>query len=401
MHFSRPRRSPAVDTAGGGALDCGCGTHVKGGRVLEARDYWIALSLVPEVGGARLAALCGHFGSAEAVLNASASALQQVPGIGPGLAGRISGWRGLVDVGGELAKAEAAGARILTSEDGEYPPVLRELPAPPPLLYVLGELPPPGSPAVAIVGARRASAYGIRTAHDLAGDLARRGLVIVSGMARGIDSAAHQGALDAGGLTVAVLGCGVDVVYPPENDKLYGRIVESGAVVSECPMGISPSAGNFPRRNRIISGLCLGVIVVEAGSDSGALITADLALEQGRDLLAVPGHAGDSKAVGPNALIKQGAALVETADDVLGALRLDHLSGVADAPSPRKVEFILSELGPDARAIHDVLSMDPMHIDEVTRAVGLSSPAVSSALLMLEMRKLVQQLPGKLFVRNA
>ena len=377
----------------------------EGRAYLQPRESWIALSLVPGVGGARLAALVARFGTPERVLSASVAELAEVPGMGPVLAERVAGWRAYADVGGEVASAEAAGARIVTAEDAEYPTLLRAIAAWPPLLYVKGELPASEVPAVAIVGARRASAYGVRTAHDLAAQLARRGVVIVSGMARGVDSAAHQGALDGGGRTVAVLGCGVDVVYPPENGALYDRIVESGAVLSECPMGTGPLAGNFPSRNRIISGLCRAVVVVEAASDSGALITADLALEQGRELLAVPGHVGDSKAAGANALIKQGAALAETADDVLGAIGLDHLAGaggaVGGAPSARKVGLVLAELGEDARAIHEALSFEPMHIDEVTRAVDLSPAAVSSVLLHLEMRKLVAQLPGKQFVRTS
>lgn len=293
----------------------------------------------------------------------------------------------------EIALIEKAGARVVAFTDAGYPPLLREINDPPVMLYVKGELPDFESPAVAVVGTRHPSHYGLKMSEVIARDLAYSGVTVVSGMARGCDTAAHKGALFAKGRTIAVLGTGVDVPYPGENAKLYAQILEAGAVVSEFPMSTPPAPYNFPKRNRIISGLSLGVVVVEAPLRSGALQTARLALDYNRDVFAVPGPVTSPKSMGTNRLIKEGAMLVETAADVLGALNITGESRAAAGTEPLA-------LSGDERVVWDSIKDDPVHIDAIISATGLSAPVASALLLDMELRGLVVQTPGMCFLRR-
>jgi DNA processing protein len=357
--------------------------------------YWIALRLIPGIGNITCRNLLARFGSPEFVFHAGRDDLAEVEGLGPQTAQAILQFRHSDAINREIEHIEAAGVRALTIASPEYPDNLRNIYDPPPLLYVKGSLTPQDKSALAVVGSRSSSDYGRRAAHDICREIAASGLTVVSGMARGIDAVAHSAALTAQGRTIAVLGCGVDVVYPPENQKLYDRIIENGAVVSEYSMGAKPNAYNFPARNRIISGLALGVLVVEAGIKSGSLITARMALEQGRDVFAVPGSIYSFKTKGAHSLLRNGAKLVEGAADILEELNL------AD-PQHRKTETAvdaLPELEPALQNLYGMLQESPVHIDDLIVRSNLPSGQLSSLLLELELSGFVQQLPGKRFAK--
>jgi DNA processing protein len=292
-----------------------------------------------------------------------------------------------------------AGVRVIVWGDPDYPTRLQEIASAPPVLYVRGTLESADEAAVAIVGARHATAYGETVAGELAGELSRRGLTIVSGLARGIDAAAHRGALEAGGRTIAVLGSGLDRIYPPEHRGLAEGVTAAGAVVSEFPLGTAPLRLHFPRRNRIISGLSLGVIVVEASVGSGALITAHHALEQGREVFAVPGRVHARYSEGCNRLIKAGAKLVETWEDVLSELvpHLKRRTAVRPAVPPPPVPPALTA---EEQRVFDLLAAGPLHIDALIVRAGLGGGRVASALVGLEMKGVVRQLSGKVFERH-
>src|SRR2546425_755979 len=280
--------------------------------------------------------------------------------------------------------------------DERYPELLRAIYDPPPVLYCDGSLEPGDRQAVAIVGSRQATPYGLRITETLAGELSALGFTILSGFARGIDAAAHRAALAAGGRTIAVLGCGLDVDYPPGHASLHAEIAGSGAVLTEFAHGTPPRATNFPRRNRIISGLALGVVVVEAAEDSGSLITARLALEQGREVFAVPGSIDAPTSRGPHGLLKQGAKLVETVDDIVEELlpQLDRpLQTLKSEPIAALPEHV--ELSPSERTVLDLISREPLHLDDLTERSRLTTPAVAGILLGLELKALVKQLPGQ------
>lgn len=285
----------------------------------EQRD-WLALSLVPGVGTTLFVRLLARFATPARVLAASEHELLEV--VGPKLAQRIRAYRETVDVQAQERALEQYNAQLVTMDDPSYPAHLAEIYDPPLALFVRGAIHESDEHAVAIVGTRTPSTYGYKMAERLGEQLAARGITVVSGMANGIDTAAHEGALRSGGRTIAVLGCGVDIVYPAENAALMHRIAQQGAVVSTFPMGVKPSKGHFPYRNRVISGMSLGVIVVEAPPGSGSLITARIASEQGREIFAVPGHAGDRNALGPHSLLREGAKLVESIDDIIMELEL-------------------------------------------------------------------------------
>jgi len=294
----------------------------------------------------------------------------------------------------EIKMAEAQNIKILCLEDEEYPKLLKQIHDPPPIIYFKGELAPKNS--IAIVGTRIATRYGLETAKRFAGELSSLGITVVSGLALGIDSAAHEGALDAGGNTIAVLGSGVDKIYPPSNSGLAARILDNGgALISEFPIGFPPDAWTFPQRNRIISGLSLGVIVVEGNYDSGAMITAKVALEQGREVFAVPQNIESEQGRGPHWLIKQGAKLIESIDDIL-----DELQHVLNIKRIKKSEIKrdYSNLRPEEQKILSFLSAEPKHIDMISIETGLPVSEVSSLLLMLEVKKIIRQLPGKMFL---
>jgi len=359
---------------------------------MQEREAWLALNMVPHVGPATFALLLERFGSARRVFTAPLKALEAVDGVGPVTAKAIHTFPAEETVARERKRMAARGVRFLTLGDGEYPGPLREIAQAPPVLYIRGTWEDRDRRAVAIVGSRNATPHGRGVADRLACDLAMRGLTIVSGMARGIDAAGHRGALRAGGRTLAVLGSGADIVYPAEHRKLAEAIAERGALLSEFPLGTRPHKGNFPQRNRLISGLSLGVIVVEAALDSGALITANHAVEQGREVFAVPGMVGGRLSQGCHQLIKAGAKLTEGWEDVLEELRVE-------ARVPRAVGPSLPPLEGEEARVFALLAEEPIHIDAIIAGSGLPSPAVAARLLSLEMKGWVKQLSGKTFVR--
>ncbi|HYL81429.1 MAG TPA: DNA-processing protein DprA [Candidatus Acidoferrum sp.] len=361
----------------------------------EREARW-AFGLLPQLGGVGLQGLLSTFGTATRAWEASVEMLRAVPGIGPAAAQAVSGYPWARKLREEQARVTRAGLRVIVWGDAEYPPLLRHIASAPVVLYQRGSLEPGDEAAVAIVGARHATGYGETVAHELGMELSRRGLTIVSGLARGIDAAAHRGALEATGRTLAVLGSGLDQIYPPEHVPLADQVAASGALLSEFPLGTAPLRPHFPRRNRIISGLSLGVIVVEAGVDSGALITAHHALEQGREVFAVPGRVHARYSEGCNRLIKAGAKLVETWEDVLGEL-VPHLKGRksrrAETPPP-------PDLRPEEQRVFELLADGPLHIDLLIGRAGLQPGRVASALVGLEMKGVVRQLHGKVFERT-
>lgn len=372
---------------------------------MTSREAYIALNMVDGVGPIRVRALLDRFNEPQAILSATKVDLMQVEGVGDEVARSIMGWREQVDLDEELKRIESANVKVVTRDDAEYPKNLREVYDPPIVLYVKGRLSERDALAIAVVGSRRTTLYGQDMARKLAYQLGRVGVTVVSGLARGIDTAAHTGALQAKGRTVAVIGCGIDIVYPSENEKLANEIVEKGgAVVTEFPFGVKPDKQNFPMRNRIISGWSLGTVVVEANLKSGALITANQAAEQGRQVFAVPGRADSILSRGTNKLIKDGAKLTEDAEDILGEFeyllpkRATEQAESTSESGGTKPALVLSELEEKVMA-H--VSQDETAIDEIIRASGLTTACVSATLLSLEMKRLVRQLPGKLYVRNS
>ncbi len=372
----------------------------------KSKDCWVVLNLIPGIGALRIKKLLEYFKSPERILNASVKELQKVEGIGREFAGRITRWRETVDVKRELELVEKYGAYVLNLDDEEYPCRLREIYDPPAVLYVKGEVSANDEKAIAIVGTRYPSFYGRMITEDLGKKLAMRGFTIVSGMARGIDSAAHRGALAVKGRTIAVLGCGIDTVYPPENARLMKEIISSGAVLSEFPIGAKPDRENFPRRNRIISGLSLGVIVVEAAKNSGSLITAGFALEQGREVFAVPGKVDSPKSYGTHRLIKEGAKLVQDVDDILEELSMQVRGlGGGKSQDPKngmsaRQQTDVPHLKGEEEKVYELLSSDPRHIDVICSEANLPVSKVSSTLVMLEVKGLIRQLPGKQFAKK-
>ena len=355
---------------------------------------WLALGRVKGLGGVGFKKLATSFADPTEAFFASKAKLEQIEGLHRDVIDRLVNFSGWVEIADELRRVRNAGVEILRFTSPSYPARLRMITDPPPLLYVKGALAAADDRAVAIVGSRSASDYGRRVARDLARGLASLGFTVVSGMARGIDGAAHESALQAGGRTIAVLGSGVEKAYPPEHEALYRRISQSGAVVSELPVGTRPVAFNFPARNRLISGLSLGVVVVEATEKSGSLITAAMALEQGREVFAVPGEAGASRSRGAHQLIRQGAKLVETVRDVIEEIapQLMQRGGTETPPSPRLLPPNASD---SARKIFALLQDNPLQVDEVIERSGLPAAQVLEILLDLELRGLVRQSPGK------
>ncbi|MCA1815527.1 MAG: DNA-processing protein DprA [Acidobacteria bacterium] len=373
---------------------------------------WIALNMTPGVGPRAAARLLERFGSAEGVYTALRAELERLR-LKPEAVESIVLRDRHEEAERELERVRGLGADVLVLDDGTYPHLLREIADPPITLYVKGDWAACfESPCVAVVGSRRASTYGQNVATMLARDLAGRGVVIVSGLARGIDAAAHRGALEAGGRTVAVLGTGLDEAYPRDHKKLAEEILaKGGALVSQFPLGTPPIPENFPYRNRIISGLSLGVVLVEAAENSGSLITARLALEQSREVFAVPGNITSRNSFGTNYLIKgAGAKLVQTWQDVIAELPQEIAARILP-PEPKKKRgktdnaaastVVPSDLTDDERAVFRLIPTDePSHIDALAEASKLNLSSLSSALLGLEMRELVRQLPGRCFVRK-
>ncbi len=362
----------------------------------ESYARWLALARIQGLGCATFRKIADHLNDPTQLFSASEKELAAIPGLDPEViqgAVHFSAWD---EVESELERVRQAGFDLVTYNDPSYPSRLRMISDPPPYLYVKGELRKEDGNAVAVVGSRSASEYGKRVAGELCRSLALLGFTVVSGMARGIDGTAHEAALEAGGRTIAVLGSGLDVPYPPEHEGLYHRISERGAVVSEFAMGTRPLAFHFPSRNRVISGLSLGVVVVEATEKSGSLITAGLALEQGREVFAVPGEVGSSRSRGTHRLIRQGAKLVETVQDILEEIA-PQLSIPAGA-SQEKPSLILPEgVSSEARRVFEMVRERPLQIDEVIETSGLSPSRVSEILLDLELQGFLRQLPGKTF----
>jgi len=372
---------------------------------MGADDYlgWLALALTPGLGARMAGKLLREFGSPDAIFNASLTALegQHLPAA---VAQAIHSRRPLSDAAKELAQARAAGCRLLTWDEPEYPARLREIYDPPPLLYVAGDVSLLSRHLIGIVGARRPSPYGNQMAERIGRDLAARGIVVVSGLARGIDASAHRGALSAvAGTTIGVLGCGIDVVYPKENRKIFEEIRQHGLLITEFPMGTFPAPQNFPIRNRIIAGMALGVVVVEGAQYSGSLITARLAMEFGREVYGVPGNATQASSFGPNQLIKQGAKLVTGWEDIVEELPTPvraELTPVESVSQTERTSLIEESLGPSERPIYKLLSTDQScQVDQLVETSGLSSSEVLAALFDLEMKGVVRQLPGKQFLK--
>lgn len=363
--------------------------------------YWIALKSVAGVGNITFPALVDEFGSLPAIFAAPVSQLSEIPGISKNIAIAIAGFKDWEKVKAELELIDKNEIKIITYQDELYPVKLMNIYDRPPFLYVRGNL-NKDDINIAVVGSRLASTYGKYTTEKISRELALKGLTIVSGMARGIDSVAHRGALTAHGRTIAVLGSGLDVIYPPENKKLFTDIIQNGAVISEFPLGTPPRSANFPTRNRIISGMSYGVVIVEAGEKSGSLITARLALEQGREVFAVPGSIDSAGSRGTNKLIKQGAKLIENTDDILEEIfpQFDATI-VLKPPSVSNAEVIATKpaeiLSTVDQKIIGFISGDRVHIDDLISSTSLSSADILGALTTLELKDIIQQHPGKFF----
>ncbi len=358
----------------------------------------LRLALVPGIGPRMTQALLERFGTADAVLQAAPSELREVQGIGVKLSQAIARAPSAEDVAAEIERCRQFGISLLTPQHNEYPRLLREIHDPPAVIFARGNMQPRDALAIALVGSRHATQYGLAQAERLAGSLARAGLTIVSGLARGIDAAAHRGALAAGGRTIAVLGSGLANIYPPEHVALADEVARSGCLLSESPPRMQPISGAFPQRNRIISGISLGVIVVEASAQSGALITARHAMEQGREIFAVPGRVDSRVSHGCHRLIRDGAKLVESADDVLEEL------GPLVAPATHEAgqvvhhpaELLLNEV---EREVLAAITTEPTSIDEVVAASRLPTSQVLATLSVLEMRRLVRRQGGNRVLR--
>ncbi len=365
--------------------------------MFKVRDL-LQLSFVPRIGPHKIRMLVSHFGDPATVLRATPRDLIRVPGIERKLASNIVHQKGGEKFADEqLRRLNRIGGRILTIWDPEYPDLLKKTYDPPALLYMLGHFTSNDKNALAIVGTRRPSPYGQMVAELFSRTLAELGLSVVSGLARGIDTVAHSTTLQTGGRTIAVIGSGLDVPYPPENRKLLDSIAQQGAVVSEFPMGAKPDATNFPRRNRIISGLSLGTVIVESGEDGGAMITASTALDQNREVFAVPGNITEKRSFGPNKLVQEGRAkLVQHVEDILEELgpQVRHLLRNERAVEPL-VELTLFE-----KNILNVLSDQPIQIDTIAELAETSTADALVNLLSLEFKSLVRQLPGKMFIRQ-
>ncbi len=352
--------------------------------------YWVGFSKVQGIGPMRLRSLLDYYGDIEAAWQADPGELRAI-GLDKRSIENLYKLRHSLNLDAEMDKLARLNVSVLTWESQDYPRLLHTIPDPPPVLYVRGSLTRQDEWAVAVVGTRRASAYGRESTRMLVSGLVENRITVVSGLAYGIDTEAHQAVVHAGGRTIAVLGCGVDIIYPAENRKLGQAIIEHGAIVSEYPVGTNPESGNFPRRNRIISGLSLGVLMVEGAVDSGARITADYALEQGREVFAVPGGILSKYSSGPHYLIQNGAKLVTHVNDILEELNLTMVAQQAEARAvipDNDVEAVLLKQ----------LSSAPLHIDELGQATGLSAPQVASALTMMELKGMVRQVEGMNYV---
>ncbi len=360
----------------------------------EESKYWLALKMVEGVGEVTYRNLISKFKTPHSVFKSAKKEILEVDGVGEKLFNQIRTFSDWDVVESEIAKTEKLGINLVFLNDPEYPKNLIDIYNPPPVMYKIGGFLPADDIAIAIVGTRAPDRYGRLVAEKLSEEIALRGITVVSGMARGVDSVAHRAALRVGGRTIAVLGSGIDNIYPPENRKLSREISESGAVISEFQLGTQPDAANFPKRNRIISGLSLGVVIVQAPDKSGALITASTALEQNREVFAVPGNILNRLSQGTNYLIKSGAKLVQSVDDIveeIETLRRVAKERAEDYKLPRP------ELSSDEQTIYTALENESLTIDEITRLTGIVTSKALSILLALEIKGLLTQLPGKFF----
>jgi len=356
-------------------------------------EAYIALNMVPKIGPVRVRRLLETLGSPAAVLGAPAARLQSVEGIGPETAKSLHRWQDHVDLSGELRLVKQHGAKVVTLASLDYPALLRDIHDPPTVLYMIGDILERDRHAIGVIGTRKPTHYATDCTKKLSYQLAYAGVTVVSGLARGVDTAAHQAALAAKGRTIGVLGSGLLEFYPPENKELGEKIAASGAVITEFSMSVKADRQTFPMRNRIISGCSFGVLVVEAGATSGALISANQAGEQGRSIYAVPGRIDNPNAIGSNRLIQQGAKLITSAADILDDM------GMLFAEKPELTPARMPELSGNEAQIHYAIGDDEAHIDTIIQRSGLPSHIVSTILLTLEMKKLVRQLPGSRFVR--
>ena len=362
--------------------------------MIDPYDLLCLLS-VPGIGPHRIRRLVGKFGTPASVLQTNVRELLRVEGIDEKTARIIKSKVDKAFADDQLSKAQKYGVKLLSYWDPRYPGLLKKIYDPPIILYIKGVIDGKSENKIAVVGTRSATSYGRWAAERIGEDLARQGIDVVSGMARGIDTMAHRGALKANGKTIAVLGSGLDVIYPPENRRLFNQIIQNGAVVSEFPLGTEPAAGHFPRRNRIISGLSLGTVVVEAGQKSGALITAFMALEQGRDVFAVPGSIRSQQSRGPHRLIKEGAKLIENVEDIIAEIPEWQKREAHD----KQTKDIVESLATDEKKLWDVLSHEPLHIDQVAAQANVTTSEALALLLSMELKNCVQQLSGMMFVR--
>ena len=391
----------------------------------------IHLNLIPGIGNHTIRRLLTAFGSAEKSLAATSEELAQIDGLTPDVRQHLIDGRSRAPLAQELELIEQHQCHIVTLNDESYPPLLKQISDPPVLLYITGEFPLVDAPSIAIVGSRSPTEYGKTISQQLSHQLAARGITVVSGFARGIDTCVHRGTLEAGGRTVAVFGCGLSIMYPETNQALAAEIIKSGALVSEFPMTMPPRGANFPRRNRVISGLTLGTLVVEASDRSGSLITARHAADQGREVFAVPGQIFSNVSRGTHSLINQGATLINSVDDILDALPQDYTGILRQEPAtrqptpgpdrgskrfdrtahPQSTEAKSTpasqsntqaelDLTPDEQAVLATMDASSIHIDQIARDTQLPIGKVSSLLVMLELKGIVQQLPGKQFVKK-
>lgn len=352
----------------------------------------ILLSKIPSLGPAKFYRLLEHFGSPKKILTAPLEELSRIPKIDVKTAEFIAKQVPRINLGKDYRSIRELKIKLVAHCDPNYPENLKNIYDPPFLLYLRGDIREEDQISIAVVGTRRATNYGKTAARKLARELAREGITVVSGMARGIDTIAHEGALEEGGRTIAVLGCGVNITYPPENKSLMTEIIENGAVVSEFPLGEKPLAQNFPRRNRIISGLSMGVLVVEAPSKSGALRTADYALEQGREVFSVPGSITNPYCRGSNKLLKEGAKMVEDVSDIVEEFGFPRQKKTGPS-SGFQISF-------QEKLVLDHISAEPVHIDDIMEKTGLSVPEIADILMRMQVKGMVRELPGKLFIRE-
>jgi DNA processing protein len=368
---------------------------------MNSREAFIALNMIESVGPVRVRQLLERFGDAPSVLRATRQQLLGVHGIGDETANAIAGWEKGIDLAAELKRIETYGCQVLTQEDSEYPELLREIYDPPIVLYVKGTLTAQDKNSIAIVGSRQTTHYGIEVARRFGYQLGYLGVTVVSGGARGIDTAAHQGALNARGRTVAVLGTGINLVFPPENRELFERITTQGAVITQFPFNRPADKQSFPIRNRIVAGMTLGTVVVEAPLSSGALITSNFASEYGRQVFAVPGRIDSPRSKGCHELIKNGAKLCENAEDILS--EFEYLFPPSNRPPSAHETGVVPTVSlsdNEQKVLEAIPAGEETPIDFVIRRSGLAPSAVSVALLSLELKRLLKQLPGKFFSRN-